>query len=101
MHARHDDAELEKAETDPNYNGGLDLKLVRALRKVMNIIRNHAQNETQLIAFRGLNFEQLKGKRSHQHSLKLNDQWRLIVEIEKRPGPNNNVCVVKGIEDYH
>lgn len=101
MDVRHDDPELEKAETDPNYNGGLDLKVVRAIRKVLSIIRNIVENETQLYGRKGLRFEKLKGNRSHQHSLRLNDQWRLIVEIEKRPGPNSNVCVVKGFEDYH
>jgi proteic killer suppression protein len=101
MDARHNDPDLEAAETDPDYRGKLDTKLVRALVKVMNIVRNFAQNETQLYAFRGLRFEQLEGDRSHQHSLRLNDQWRLIVEIEKRPGPNNNVLVVMEIDDYH
>ncbi len=101
MDARHDDPELEKAETDPNYKGGLDLKRVRALRKVMNIVRNYIRNESQLRFYPGLNYEPLKGNRSHQHSMRLNDQWRLIIEIEKRPGPNNNVCVVKGIEKHY
>jgi proteic killer suppression protein len=101
METRHDDPDLEAAETDPDYRGQLDAKLVRALVKVMNIVRNFVQNETQLRGFRGLKFEPLKRERSHQHSLRLNDQWRLIVEIEKRPGPNSNVLVVKEIDDYH
>jgi proteic killer suppression protein len=101
MQARHDDPDLEAAEMDPDYRGKWDAKIVRALVKVMNIVRNFAHNEGQLRAFRGLNFKPLEGDRSHQHSLKLNDQWRLIVEIEKRSGPNNNVLVVKEITDYH
>jgi proteic killer suppression protein len=100
MQVRHDDAELESAETDPAYRGKLDRIRVRALRKVVNLVRQ-VLNETQLYQHRGLNFEQLQGDRDHQHSLRLNDQWRLIVEIEKREGPNSNVCAIKGIEDYH
>jgi proteic killer suppression protein len=101
MHARHDDPALHEAETNTSYHGGLDCRLVCALQKVMNLVRNMVQNETQLYGHKGLRFEKLKGNRSHQYSLRLNDQWRLIVEIEERSGSNNNVCVVKGIEDYH
>jgi proteic killer suppression protein len=67
----------------------------------MVIVRSMVKNESQLHGFKGLHFEQLQGNRSHQHSMRLNKKWRLIVEFEKRPGPNNNVCVVKGIENYH
>lgn len=101
MEARHDDGNLEAAELDAEYRGKLNRDLVRALRKVMNIVRNIVTNESELVQHKGLNFEKLKGKRSHQHSLRLNDQFRLIVEIEKREGANNNKCVVKAIEDYH
>ena len=100
MDVRHDDSELASAEIDPEYRGGLDRIRVRALRKVLNLVRQ-MPNETELRRYPSLHFEQLKGDRAHQCSMRLNDQWRLIVEIEKRPGPNNNVCVVKGIEDYH
>ena len=101
MDARHEDQDLEDAEKDPHYRGGLDHKLVRALRKTMNIVRNAVTHQGQLAAFRGLNFEQLQGKRSHQYSMRLNDQWRLIVEFEKKEGSKADVCVVKAIEDYH
>lgn len=100
MDVRHDDAELARIESDPDYSGGLATPVVRAFRKVMNIIRS-VQNETELYQWKGLRFEKLKGSRSHQCSLRLNDQWRLIVEIEERAGANNNLCAVKGIEDYH
>ncbi len=48
---------------------------------------------------RSLRFERLKGKRAHQHSMRLNDQWRLILEISK--GNPENMVFVVGIEDYH
>jgi len=100
MEVQHDDPELREIESDPNYNGGMERAKVRAYRKVMNIVRN-VLNETQLYSFKGLKYEKLQGNRSHQHSLRLNDQWRLIVEINEQTGPNNNICVVKKIEDYH
>jgi toxin HigB-1 len=41
----------------------------------------------------------LKGNRSSQHSMRLNKQWRLIVEFEG-VAPNKLVAVIS-IEDYH
>ncbi|MBX6316083.1 MAG: type II toxin-antitoxin system RelE/ParE family toxin [Isosphaeraceae bacterium] len=46
-----------------------------------------------------MRFEKLKGNRSHQRSMRLNRQWRLIVEI-KASNPRN-IIVVVGIEDDH
>jgi proteic killer suppression protein len=44
----------------------------------MAIIRN-ARDERDLRALRSLNYEALKGNRSHQNSIRLNQQWRLIL----------------------
>jgi toxin HigB-1 len=44
-------------------------------------------------------YEKLEGSRSHQRSIRLNDQWRLIIEIiERKP---SNIIEIIGIEDYH
>jgi hypothetical protein len=56
MDARYDDTALEQAEIDPNYNGGLDAKRVRALRKVMNLVRQ-LPNEVELRRYPSLHFE--------------------------------------------
>jgi proteic killer suppression protein len=58
-----------------------------------------ANDERDLYVVKGNRFEKLKGARSHQYSLRLNDQWRLIVEI-KSGNPKNTIVVV-GVEDYH
>jgi toxin HigB-1 len=100
MDVQHNDAELEQMEADPDFPGSYSRPLVRAFRKVLNLIRA-VRNETALYQRKGLRLERLKGNRDHQHSMRLNDQWRLIVEFHERPGPNNNVCVIEGIEDYH
>jgi len=41
----------------------------------------------------------IKGKREHQRSMMLNNQWRLIVEIVE--GKPNKIFWIVGIEDYH
>lgn len=98
MKHRLRDAGLDRFLTDLDYVGRFDKAIARAFRKVMNLIER-AVDERDLRAFRSLNFEKLKGDRSHQWSLRLNDQWRLIVEIEA--AEPKNVIVVIGIEDYH
>lgn len=100
MEVRHVDPDLEDAERNPDYRGGLDHVRVRGLRKVLNIVRS-VPNETELRKYAGLRFKKLERDRSHQHSLRINDQWRVIVEIEKRRGSNNNVCAVISVTDYH
>ena len=72
------------------------MNLVKAFRKRMDVIRN-APNENVIRAFKSCRFEKLKGDRRHQHSIRLNDQFRLILEIEK--GDRGNVLVIIGIED--
>lgn len=58
-----------------------------------------AGDERDLYALKGLRYEKLSGKRAGQRSLRLNRQWRLIVEPESdEHGP---CIVVVSIEDYH
>ncbi len=90
--------DLDKLETDPDFSAGYGKEIDKAYRKRIQIIRA-AKDERDLYAIRGNRFEKLKGERSHQYSLRLNDKWRPIVEIE--PGTPKNKIVVVGIEDYH
>src|SRR5579872_6651773 len=98
MDVRHDDGDLERLETDEDFNAGFGQPMVRAFRKVMNLLRR-VSGTNELRQWRGLNFEKLKGDRQGQSSLRLNDQWRLIVEVEKTE--KGERLVVKEIADYH
>jgi len=95
---RHANKDLAKVESDPKFTGGLTPALVKAFRKRMQSIRA-AKSEFDLAAVRGNHFEKLKGSRSHQYSVRLNDQHRLILEIEGEGA--DHTIVVTGIEDYH
>ena len=98
MKVRFRESSLERLESDPRFTGGHPAAVVKAYRKRMNLIRQ-ALNERDLSAFRSLCFEKLKGSRDHQRSMRLNDQWRLIVEIEGEG--DSKAIVVVSIEDYH
>ena len=90
------DSLLEQLETDLGCNAGYGVGVVRGFRKVMRFIRA-ARDERDFVAMRGLRFEKLKGKRDHQHAFRLNDQWRLVVEIRK-PDAATIVFVVEIID---
>lgn len=98
MDVEFTDPDLQRLETDLDCNAGHSDAIVRAYRKVLRFIRA-AADERDFRAMRSLNFEKLQGNRSHQYSLRLNIQWRLIVEI--KDGTPKNTIVVTGIEDYH
>ena len=56
-------------------------------------------DERDIRANPGYRLEKLKGNRAGQHSVRLNDQWRLIIRIEGGT-PDKTVHVVE-IVDYH
>ncbi|MGA3065930.1 MAG: type II toxin-antitoxin system RelE/ParE family toxin [Tepidisphaeraceae bacterium] len=97
MRVRFADRKLERLEADAGYMAGLGRDIVKAYRKVMQLLRS-AVDERDLYAVKSLHFEKLKGNRSHQRSLRLNRQFRLIIEIEEE---NEKTIVVISIEDYH
>ena len=98
MLRRFKDARLERLESDARYTAGFGPAVVSAFRKRMQMIRD-AKDERDFYALKSLHFERLKGDRVAQHSMRLNDQWRLILEFEEE-GATKTVVVV-AIEDYH
>lgn len=98
MEVEFSDGDLDRLETTPGFNAGHSEAIIKAYRKRLQFIRA-AADERAFYPMRSLNFEKLKGNRSHQHSIRLNDQWRLILEIRKG-NPKNTVLIV-AIEDYH
>lgn len=98
MEVEFDDKGLEQLEIDPGFTAGFSQEIVRAFRRRMQQIRAF-QDERDFLALKSLHFEKLKGDRSGQHSVRLNAQWRLVLEIR-----GNHPCKVIGvleIVDYH
>ena len=98
MEVQFRDEKLDRLETDPRYDGGFSQAVVTAFRKRMQMIRA-APDERVFYQLKSLHFEKLQGSRSHQHSMRLNDQWRLIMEfVGEAP---KKIVVIVSIEDYH
>lgn len=98
MNVRFADNDLERLETDRSYRGRWPQAVVRAFRKRMQAIRA-APDERVFYRMKSLHYEKLAGARSHQRSMRLNRQYRLIVAYEGKPP--DKVIVVISIEDYH
>ena len=92
------DADLDRLETDPSFTMGLAPSLVKAYRKRLQGIRA-ALDERDIYASKSWRFERLKGKRQEQHSVRLNDQFRLVLKLVGA-NPKKRVRIV-AIEDYH
>jgi toxin HigB-1 len=98
MRFRHANKTLQRMDEEPGFHGGFSPGLVQAFEKRMHAIRQ-ATNENTLRAVKSFRFERLKGKRRSEYSIRLNDQFRLIFQIEKEDGGNR--LVILNIEDYH
>ena len=98
MEVEFADDDLDRLETEREFTAGFGNDIVRGFRKVMQVIRA-APDERDLYRLKGLHFEKLEGSRSHQRSVRINVQWRLILEIVGT-APNKKIRVVR-IEDYH
>jgi proteic killer suppression protein len=88
---------LRRLYVETRYSGGHSPALVKAFRKRIQFILA-AQDERDLYAWKSLHFEKLHG-REPERSIRLNDQWRLIVEMVGT-GDRKTVRIL-GVEDYH
>lgn len=98
MDPQFENSDLERLEKEADFNAGFAAEVVKKFRMRMQFIRA-ATDEREFYQLKSLHFEKLKGARSHERSMRLNKQWRLIVEI-KKANPKN-IVIVKSIEDYH
>jgi proteic killer suppression protein len=85
-------------ETEKIFNQEYSTKLpeqiqYRSLKKL--ILLNSAESEIDLIVPHSNHFEHLKGNRSGECSIRINDQWRICFRFE------NGNAYNAGIEDYH
>lgn len=73
-------ADHERIATEAGHSGGLPPEVVRAFRKVVQGLRS-ATDQRDIRSMKSWRLEKLKGDRKHQHSIRLNKQWRLILEL--------------------
>ena len=99
MRIDFEDDELRRLYEDPDFHApryGTDL--IKAFRKKVGLIVA-AATEQDLRSMKSLRFEKLIGDRAGQHSIRLNDQWRLVLRLEA--DDDGRVIVILEVVDYH
>jgi proteic killer suppression protein len=92
------DPEMEKLATDAKYIGKYPFAKIKKYReRIISILQ--AVDRRDLYAQKSLRLEKLQGERKHQHSIRLNDQNRLIVEFVKKE--HMEIAKIIAMEDYH
>ena len=97
MEVRFKDDSLDRLEKEKD-DGSRPAAVVKAYLRLVQRIRS-APDERVFRTMGSLRFKKLKGKRKGQWSMRLNDQWRLILEFEGQ-GADRVVWIVE-IADYH
>lgn len=93
-----EDHRLALIETDQAAQTKLPVAVIQSARRKLNAIRA-ATDERTLRNWKSLHYEKLKGDRSDQRSIRLNDQWRLVFKLDDSQTPHK--ITVLAIEDYH
>jgi toxin HigB-1 len=98
LRVEYGDEEMRRLAEDAAFvPKGWSRDVIKAYRKTIQRILA-ARDERDLYALRGLRLEQLRGDRTGQHSMRLNDQFRLIVTFKTSGG---RVTVIVEVVDYH
>lgn len=99
MHIEYDDDSLRRLAEDKDFRlPEWSAELTRSFRKKIQIL-SAATNERDLLALRGLRLEKLRGNRRGSYSIRLNDQFRLILRF--RTELSGRVVTVVELVDYH
>jgi len=98
MEIEYRDKRLALVPTDRAAETRLPVAVMKSLREKLIVI-SAAPDERTLRNWRSLHYEQLKGDRQGQKSIRLNDQYRLLLEVDNSRNPPK--AIILGVEDYH
>ena len=98
MRVEFADSDLERLLYDADFKSRLPQEVVTMYRKRMQYLLQ-APDERAFRAMKSFHYEELKGKRQGQRSIRLNRQFRIIFRLEGS-GKDKKI-VMLSIEDYH
>ena len=98
MKIEFDSEDMEDLATKTKFDRKYQTGIGKAYRKRLKLIIA-AENSTDLRAMTSFRFEKLGGSRKGEYSIRLNIQWRLIVELKENN--SEEIILIKSIEDYH
>ena len=76
----------------------LGTDIVRTYRKKVTLLQA-VSDQQELRQHKSLRLEKLKGDKAGLHSIRLNDQWRLLLQFET--DATGQLVIVIKVDDYH
>lgn len=92
------DEELSLIETDEAGATRLPIGVIKSARRKLTVLRA-AIDDRSLRNWKSLHYEKLKGDREGQRSIRINDQYRIVFELDEETEPQT--VTILSIEDYH
>lgn len=92
------DENLRLIETDQAGATRLSVPVIKSARRKLAVLRA-APDDRSLRNWKSLHYEKLKGDRDGQRSVRLNDQFRMVFELDETTDPQTVTII--SIEDYH
>jgi len=90
--------ELSLIETDEAGSTRLPVAVIKSARRKLTVLRA-AIDDRSLRNWKSLHYEKLRGDREGQRSIRLNDQYRMVFELDEETEPQT--ITILAIEDYH
>lgn len=92
------DAELALIESAEAGKTRLPIAVIKSARRKLTVLRA-AIDDRSLRTWKSLHYEKLKGDRSGQRAIRLNDQYRMVFSLDEESEPPT--VTITAIEDYH
>ena len=92
------DDRLALVRTDQAAKTKLPFPVIKSVREKLIVIEA-APDERVLRNWKSLRYEKLEGDRQDQRSIRINNQWRMVFELDNDTNPPT--ITVLAIEDYH
>lgn len=102
MDIKFKDKWLEKIESgsanELAHEVRLPLAVIKSAQKKLQFLRATTDEKT-LLNWKSLHYEKLKGDMEGLSSIRLNDQWRMVLSVEA--AVDGLSAVIVSIDDYH
>ena len=89
---------LALIETDEAGATKLPVAVIKSARRKLTVLRA-AIDDRSLRNWKSLRYEKLKGNREGQRSIRINDQYRMVFDLDEKADPPT--ITILSIEDYH
>jgi len=98
MEIEYADPSLALIETDNAGTTRFPVLVIRSVRRKLTVLRA-APDDRTLRNWKSLHYEKLKGDREGQRSIRINNKYRLVFELDNDTTPQK--ARILAIEDYH